>query len=177
MTAKHCIRFWFYYERKSLFKWVSGSISPWWHYQMETFSALLAICVGNSLVNSEFPTQRPMTWSFDVFFDLRLNKRLSKQSWGWWFEMPWCPIWHHCNAVPIKQDMLTNVTNCAHYSESPSITLRDDSVFAPSQWEMALHCNAISHWLGTYTESSLNVNQRISCHQFCCCLHSSGLRL
>ena len=27
----------------------------------------------------EFPTQRPVTRSFDVFFDLRLNKRLSKQ--------------------------------------------------------------------------------------------------
>ena len=34
----------------------------------------------------EFPTQRPVTRSFDVFFDLRLNKRLSKQPWGWWFE-------------------------------------------------------------------------------------------
>ena len=33
------------------------------------------------------PAQRPVTRSFDVFFDLRLNKRLSKQSWGWWFEM------------------------------------------------------------------------------------------
>ena len=43
---------------------------------METFSALLAICAGNSLVPSEFPTQRPVTRSFGVFFDLRLNKRL-----------------------------------------------------------------------------------------------------
>ena len=34
---------------------------------------------------------------FDVFFDLRLNKRLSKQSWDWWFEMPSCPLWRHCN--------------------------------------------------------------------------------
>ena len=33
-------------------------------------------------------SQRPLTRSFDVFFDLRLNKRLSKQSWGWWFETP-----------------------------------------------------------------------------------------
>ena len=48
---------------------------------METFSALLAICAGNSPVPGEFPTQRPVTRSFDVFFDLRLNKRLSKQSW------------------------------------------------------------------------------------------------
>ena len=47
---------------------------------METFSVLLAICEGNSPITGEFPSQRPMTQSFDVFFDLRLNKRLSKQS-------------------------------------------------------------------------------------------------
>ena len=40
---------------------------------METFSALLAICAGNSPVPGEFPTQRPVTRSFDVFFDLRQN--------------------------------------------------------------------------------------------------------
>ena len=45
---------------------------------METFSALLAICAGNSPVTGEFPAQRPVTRSFDVFFDLHLNKRLSK---------------------------------------------------------------------------------------------------
>ena len=50
---------------------------------METFSTLLAICAGNSPVPGEFPAQRPVTQSFDVFFDLRLNKWLSKQSWGW----------------------------------------------------------------------------------------------
>ena len=49
---------------------------------METFSALLAICAGNSPVPGEFPTQRPVTRSFDFFFDLRLNKPLSQQSWG-----------------------------------------------------------------------------------------------
>ena len=43
---------------------------------METFSALLAICAENSPVAGEFSAQRPVTWSFDVFFDLRLNKRL-----------------------------------------------------------------------------------------------------
>ena len=64
---------------------------------METFSALLAICAGNSPVPSEFHTQRPVARSFDVFFDLRLNKRLSKQSWGWWFETLSCPIWRNCN--------------------------------------------------------------------------------
>ena len=45
----------------------------WWRRKMETFSALLALY------------KRPVTRSFDVFFDLRLNKCLSKQSWGWWF--------------------------------------------------------------------------------------------
>ena len=45
----------------------------------------------------EFPTQRPVTRSFDVFFDLRLNKRLSKQPWGWWFEMPSLSLWRQCN--------------------------------------------------------------------------------
>ena len=65
---------------------------------METFSALLALCVGNSLVTGEFPSQRPVVWSFDVIVDLRLNKRLSKQSWGWWFQTPSRPLWCRCNA-------------------------------------------------------------------------------
>ena len=76
---------------------VSYFAMSWWHHQMETFSALLAICAGNSPASSEFPTQRPVTRSFDVFFDLCLNKRLRKQSWGWWFEMLSCPLWRHCN--------------------------------------------------------------------------------
>ena len=45
------------------------------------------------------PTQRPMTRNFDVFFDLRLNKRLSKQSWDWWFETPSGSLWRHWNDV------------------------------------------------------------------------------
>ena len=45
---------------------------------METSSALLAMCAGNSQVTGEFPSQRPMAQSFDVFFDLHLNKQLSK---------------------------------------------------------------------------------------------------
>ena len=59
----------------------------------------------------EFPTQRPVTRSFDVFFDLRLNKRLSKQPWGWWFETPSWSSWRHCNVIgetvklwPAEQD-------------------------------------------------------------------------
>ena len=69
----------------------------WWRHQMETFSALLAICAGNSPVPGDFPAQRPVTRSFDVFFDLCLNKRLGKQSWGWWFETLSHPLWRPRN--------------------------------------------------------------------------------
>ena len=45
------------------------------------------------------PTQRPVTRSFDVFFDRRLNKRLIKQSWGWLLETLSRPLWRHRNAM------------------------------------------------------------------------------
>ena len=72
-------------------------VSPitWWRHQMETFSALLALCGGNSLVTGEFPSQKPMTWSFGVFFDLRLNKRLGKPQRRRWFETPSRSLWRH----------------------------------------------------------------------------------
>ena len=64
--------------------------SAWWRRHMETFSALLALCVRNSSVTGEFPSQRPVT---------HLNKRLSKQSWGWWSETPLHSLWRHCNGT------------------------------------------------------------------------------
>ena len=63
---------------------------------METFSALLTLCAGNSPVTGEFPLQRPVTRSLDIIFDLCLNKRLNKQSWGWWSETPSLP--YYCPA-------------------------------------------------------------------------------
>ena len=62
-------------------------------------SALLALCAGNSLVNGEFPSQRPVMWSFDVFFDLHQDKWLSKQSRRQWFETPSCSLWRPCNTI------------------------------------------------------------------------------
>ena len=50
----------------------------------------------------EFPTQRPVTRSFDVLFDLRLNKRLCKQPWGWWIETPSWSLWRQCNELREK---------------------------------------------------------------------------
>ena len=93
--------------------WVWCSRSPcraFWlsmvtRHHMETFSALLALGGGggggggggDSPVICEFPA-RPLTPSFEFFFDLRLNKRLSnKQSWGWWFETPSRSLWRHGN--------------------------------------------------------------------------------
>ena len=84
---------------------------------METFSALLAIYAGNSPVTGEFPAQRPVTLSFDVFFDLRLNKRLSKQSWGWLFETQSRPLWRHCNVAfwyPIRMLFGASITLKTH---------------------------------------------------------------
>ena len=65
---------------------------------METFSVLLVLCVGNSPVTSEFTSQRPVTRCFDDLFDLRLNKRLSKQSRRRWFETPSHSLRRHGNA-------------------------------------------------------------------------------
>ena len=46
----------------------------------------------------EFPAQRPVTRSLDVFFDVGLNKWLSKQPWGWRFETPSWSLWRHRNS-------------------------------------------------------------------------------
>ena len=93
-----------FFEVFNFFKIIQKNVAvphiPWWRHQMEIFSALLAICAENSPVPCEFPAQRPVTWSFDVYFDLRPNKRLSKQLWGWWFETQSCPLWRHRNALP-----------------------------------------------------------------------------
>ena len=64
--------------------------------QMETFSASLVLCTGNSPVTGEFPSQRPITRSFDAFFALHVNKRLSTQSRCLWFETPSHSFWRHC---------------------------------------------------------------------------------
>ena len=73
-----------------------GTHTPWWRYQMETFSAWLALCAG--------------TRSFDVFFGLRLNKRLSKQSRRWWFGKPLRSLWRHCKALQSYEICEWNIT-------------------------------------------------------------------
>ena len=102
----------------------------WWRHQMETFSALLAICAGNSPVPGEFPAQRPVTRSFDVFFDLRLNKPLGKQWWGWWFETLWHPLWRHCN------DLIGTGINIINLGRSSDRTGSIMVIHIPVRWRV-----------------------------------------
>ena len=69
--------------------------SPRWRHQIEISSALLALCEVNSSVTGEFPSQRPVTRGFDVFFDLRMNRRLCKPSRRRWFETLSRSLWRH----------------------------------------------------------------------------------
>ena len=76
-------------------------IKPIWHGMMTSsignIFRVIGTCAGNSPVTGEVPSQRPVTRSFDGFVDLRQHKRLSKQSWGWWFETSSRPLLRHCN--------------------------------------------------------------------------------
>ena len=121
---------------------------PWWRHQMQKFSALLPIWAGNSPVTGEFPAQRPVTRSFDVFFDLRLNKRFSKQSWGWWFEMPSHSLWRYCNAS-VNYVIIASViglftrNHLKHYLHIGNCILRNNA-----HWHLILkehlHLSAVS---------------------------------
>ena len=106
----------------------------WWRHQMEFTGP------------AEFPTQRPVTRSFDVLFDLRLTKRLSKQPWGWWFETPSWSLWRQCNVV---------TSSLKHDSPTSHLSTQGCFRFAPNQWETVLPCNNVSHWLGAGLESAL----------------------
>ena len=103
---------------------------------------------GNSSVTDDFPAQRPVTRSFGVFFDLHRNKRLSKQSRGWWFETPSHPSWRHCNAV-LRQDYL---------ARTRSVPLLLMSQFLVSK---AISTHDLTHWpLG---DVAVNLNLWFSC--------------
>ena len=56
------------------------------------------LCAVHTTVTGEFPSQKPVTQIFDVFFDLRPNKRSSKESWGWWFGTPLRSLWRYRSA-------------------------------------------------------------------------------
>ena len=120
-------------------------IQSWWRHQVETFSVLLALCVGNSLVTGEFPSQRPVMRSFYVFFGLRTNKRLSKQSRCRWFEMPLQSLWCHCN-----DDFQTHITD-RYLQHRCEIALRWIPLDLTSDWWVNSLRPCVTIWgLGTY---------------------------
>ena len=129
----------------------SISHSPWWRNQMETFSALLAPCAGKSPVTGEFPSQRPVTWSFDVFFDQRLNKQLSKQSGGWWFETPSCPIWHHYN-----ENMANSWLSPIHQLLKKNVLIKNNSLYP---YVNELRTSLIAIW---HTDTSISLNSTVA---------------
>ena len=124
----------------------------WRRHQMETFFALLVRCAGNSPVTGEFPSQRPVTRSFDVFSDLRPNKRFSKQSWGWWFETPLRSLWRHCNVLGIWLKWSNQQSN--------TLLLGLPKVSALSPWHIYLQ-EIITNWAPSqYPKRRLFVRSR-----------------
>ena len=96
----------------------------------------------------EFPPQRPVTRSFDVFFDLRLNKLLGKQWWGWWFETLWRPLWRHRNAFYLPRQWMAyhcllreNQTRTISGTEADYIQGSHGSIKF-MMWEKTLRSNA-----------------------------------
>ena len=79
------------------------------------FRVTVPLC-GEFTGPGEFPAQRPVTRSFGVFFDLHLNKRLSKQPPGWWFETSLWSLWRHCNVLYIcRKHLVTNFQGIQHW--------------------------------------------------------------
>ena len=84
----------------------------WWRHQMETSSALLALCEGNSPITVGFPSQRPVTQSFYVDLRLNKNKRFSKSLRRWWFETPSRSLWRYSNEeFPYSKIWLSSISS------------------------------------------------------------------
>ena len=132
----------------------------WWRHQMEIFSELLALCARNSPVTSEFPSQRPVTWSFDVFFDLCLNKRLTK-SWGWWFQMPSPSLWCHCNVTVFLYGMWGGSAPCHLHSLEQGHILQ-------TIYELIIEILFKSTWLN-YDFNDFIKSLFVTCHDRSCC--------
>ena len=125
---------------------------------MWTFSAILAIWAGNSTVTGEFPTQRPVTRSFDVFFHLRLNKRPNKQSWGWWFETLSRPLWRHGNGIRILFLSLTTIGPSKYPSYMQLTRNRTQGIFMKYiSWKHFENWDEIIYPFPNFSEASADV--------------------
>ena len=129
-------------------------INPWWRHQMETFSALLALCVGNSPITGEFPTQRPVTRSFDVFFALR-NGWVNNGEAGD-FKSHRAHYECHCNAVKGPQ-----------YNQNKVFIARGDRVH-PFGDETGISRNGYGFWCpGFLHRQSIGANVYSLCRMNC----------
>ena len=131
-------------------------LQTWWRHAME-----FSICAGNSPVPGEFPAQKPVTRSFAVFFDLRLNKRLSKLSCGWWFETQSRLLWRHRYDVWFA-DQRTFYKRPISPGRKSILHAKSTSVLAK---RVFLCISELSHhwfrlWLGTFSVPSHYKNQR-----------------
>ena len=128
------------------------NICSWWRHGMETFSALMAFCAGHSPVTGEFPSQRPVTRSFDAFFDLCRTIRLSKQLGGLWFEAASHSFWRHCNItcvhhqastfnkkIPDNNSLYAQLQLCEFYHKY-RFSFLDESHL------LNIWCHWINHW-------------------------------
>ena len=108
----------------------------WWRHQNGNIFRVTGHLCGNSPVAGEFPTQWPVARRFDFFFDVRLIKRLSKQSWGWWSETPSHTLWRQCNGYHKYQFLFCLYTNLSKLWKRNSFTKMPH-----------LHCvNRNGHW-------------------------------
>ena len=126
--------------------------NAWWRHQLETFSVLLAICAGNSPGTGEFLSQRPVARGFGVFFDLRFNKRLSKQSRRRWLETPSRSLWRHCNGATSHQVIICY----------KAIWCKVSVDFYFSEWYVCSSSDMpspLSHWLHLSIKSEILVKK------------------
>ena len=113
-----------------------SSHSTRWRHQMETFSP----------VPGEFTAQRLVTRSFDVFFDLRLNKRLGKQPPGWWFETPTYSLWRQCNDFE-KIRFMSRRCLCVMWHIDVVKPASDSSLVQLWPWRLVKYLFLCSVWL------------------------------
>ena len=111
----------------------------------------------------EFPSQRPVTRSFDVFFDQRMYKSLSKQPWGRWFETPSWSLWRHCNQYtknyninkPKQNKTAFNFMGCSIttvYTRHPSLV--NKYLFCVRKHSFMVKQRRISRKVSNFTEQS-----------------------
>ena len=157
---------------------------------METFSALLALCGGKS--TGWFPSQRSVTRSFDVFFLVRLNKRLSKLTICWWFGTPWRTLWRHCNEERNTRGLDSWVTLTftlqnekfyiswwRHQMETFSALLALCAVNSPhkGQWHGALMFSLICAWIhGWVNNREVGDLRRHRAHYDVTVMHGQSMR-